>query len=349
MLGRERGCTRSHSHIRDRLPLRQGDHWAVLIAGSAGYGNYRHQADVCHAYQIMVKSGMKPEQIIVLAADDIANNEENPFPGKLFNKPTPEGTEGVDVYEGCVIDYSGDDVTPDNFVAVLTGDSHSVNGVGSGKVLESGPNSRVFVNFVDHGGVGIIGFPSTMMHAKELIDALQKMSDTSMYKELVFYLEACESGSMFEDLPKDIHIYATTAANAHESSWGTYCVRTCPANPLHPANPWPPANPLPPSLKAMRQLTPTPRHSQPALFSLRLACACISPPCVRPLPRVLAASSSAAARRQGRWHLPQLVPWRPLQRELDGGRGQGHLRRDAAVAVRDGEADHQQVARAPIR
>ena len=26
------------------------DHWAVLVAGSNTYGNYRHQADVAHAY-----------------------------------------------------------------------------------------------------------------------------------------------------------------------------------------------------------------------------------------------------------------------------------------------------------
>merc|ERR550514_1541026 len=75
------------------------DHWAVLIAGSAGYGNYRHQADVCHAYQIVKNAGIKPEHIIVLAVDDIANNSENPVPGKLFNKPTPVGTPGTDVYD----------------------------------------------------------------------------------------------------------------------------------------------------------------------------------------------------------------------------------------------------------
>lgn len=26
------------------------DHWAVIVAGSNGFWNYRHQADVCHAY-----------------------------------------------------------------------------------------------------------------------------------------------------------------------------------------------------------------------------------------------------------------------------------------------------------
>lgn len=44
-----------------------------------------------------------------------------------------------------------------------------------------------------------------------------------MFKELIFYLETCESGSMFTGFPTDLNIYATTAANAKESSWGTYC------------------------------------------------------------------------------------------------------------------------------
>ena len=49
------------------------------------------------------------------------------------------------------------------------------------------------------------------------------MHSKGMYKELVFYLEACESGSMFATLPSNMNIYATTAANGKESSWGTYC------------------------------------------------------------------------------------------------------------------------------
>jgi glycosylphosphatidylinositol transamidase (GPIT) subunit GPI8 len=29
-------------------------HWALLAAGSAGWFNYRHQADVFHAYQVLL-------------------------------------------------------------------------------------------------------------------------------------------------------------------------------------------------------------------------------------------------------------------------------------------------------
>jgi len=44
-----------------------------------------------------------------------------------------------------------------------------------------------------------------------------------MFKELVFYLEACESGSMFPNLTADESIYAMTASNASLSSWAAYC------------------------------------------------------------------------------------------------------------------------------
>jgi legumain len=40
---------------------------------------------------------------------------------------------------------------------------------------------------------------------------------------LVLYIEACESGSMFEKLLRnDINVYATTASNSKESSYATY-------------------------------------------------------------------------------------------------------------------------------
>lgn len=45
-----------------------------------------------------------------------------------------------------------------------------------------------------------------------------------MYKELVLYMEACYSGSMFEGiLPEEWNIYVMTAANPHEPSRATYC------------------------------------------------------------------------------------------------------------------------------
>jgi legumain len=49
------------------------------------------------------------------------------------------------------------------------------------------------------------------------------MYDNKSYNRLVYYLEACESGSMFENLPTNLNIYALSAANPTESSWAAYC------------------------------------------------------------------------------------------------------------------------------
>lgn len=163
-----------------------------------------------------------------MSYDDVAHDPENPFPGKLFNKP-----DGPDVYEGCNIDYKGRSVTPKNFLSILKGDASGVTG-GNGKVLKTNENSKVFVYFTDHGAPGLIAFPHEYLYANELNDAFNYMHENKLYGELVFYLEACESGSMFEGILRDdINIYAITAANPHESSWGTYCYPDDKINGVH--------------------------------------------------------------------------------------------------------------------
>ncbi|XP_019728225.1 legumain [Hippocampus comes] len=193
-----------------------GKNWVVIVAGSSSWYNYRHQADACHAYQIVHKNGIPDEQIVVMMMDDLAQAEENPTPGILINRPN-----GSDVYKGVLKDYTSEDVTPENFLAVLKGDSSKVRG-GSGKVLKSGPNDHVFVYFTDHGAPGILAFPNGELHVKDLQETIQYMHDNKKYKKMVFYIEACESGSMMSHLPDDIDVYATTAANSHESSYACY-------------------------------------------------------------------------------------------------------------------------------
>lgn len=194
------------------------DHWAVIVVGSGGYMNYRHHADGCHAYQQAKANGIPEDQIIMLAIDNVAQSSSNPYPGKLFNKPTPKGTPGVDVYKGCNIDYKGNDANKDNLLKALKGDT-SVK-----KALKSNANSKIFFSYFDHGAPGLVGMPvGKYLYADELMSAFKFMHENKMYKELVMYMEACESGSMFENLPKDINVYALSAANGHESSWGTYC------------------------------------------------------------------------------------------------------------------------------
>nr|ATU82737.1 secreted C13 protease-like protein [Pristhesancus plagipennis] len=177
-----------------------GKIWVLLVAGSEGYGNYRHQADLCHAYQILHANGIPDENIITMMVDDIANSSENPTPGVIINAPG-----GKNVYQGVPKDYTGKDVNSKNFLHVLTGNKAGVQGVGTGRVIESGPNDHIFINFVDHGGPG------------------KQMSSKNKYAKMILYIEACYSGSMFDNLlDDDLNIFVTTAADPHESSYACY-------------------------------------------------------------------------------------------------------------------------------
>jgi legumain len=208
----------SEEHVREKPDGQPVQHWALLVAGSNGWYNYRHQADICHAYQIMRRHGIPEERIVTMMYDDLAYNEENPTPGIIINHPN-----GSDVYKGVVIDYKGDDVTPQNFLAALSGKSELLKNVGTGKVINSRPNDHIFVNFADHGAPGILAFPADELNVKDLTNTIHEMYHDKKYGQMVFYVEACESGSMFDGvLEKNINVYATTASNPDESSYACY-------------------------------------------------------------------------------------------------------------------------------
>merc|ERR1711910_90123 len=161
----------THAFTVEDLPETPEDEelWGLLVAGSNGWFNYRHQADVCHAYQIVHAHGVPDDHIIVMMYDDLAYNKENPTPGKLINQPN-----GTDVYHGVVKDYVCASVRPDIFLQVLQGEK--VDGIfGSGKTLQSGPNDNVFVYFTDHGAKGLVAFGESVLKATELNQAIKKM------------------------------------------------------------------------------------------------------------------------------------------------------------------------------
>jgi len=128
------------------------------------------------------------------------------------------------VYEGVVIDYKGADVNAANFLKILGGDKTSMKSIGSGKVVDSTSADNVFVYYSDHGAFGLVAMPTgPYLYATDLNKTLQTMVDAKKFKQLVFYLEACEAGSMFDKItPPNANIWAITAANPNESSYAFY-------------------------------------------------------------------------------------------------------------------------------
>lgn len=60
------------------------NNWAVLVDTSRFWFNYRHAANVFSLYKAIKKLGIPDSRIILMVADVMACEAQNPFPGQVF-------------------------------------------------------------------------------------------------------------------------------------------------------------------------------------------------------------------------------------------------------------------------
>lgn len=176
-------------------------------------------------YGVLTDHKYDPDHIIVLMVDDLYNSPRNPFPGTIYNHP---GENQRNYHDGLVVDYDKSvKINVELYSAILLGDAAKVTeltGIENPKVLKTTSEDNIFLYYIDHGGDNIVAMPSGgYLTAETLVGLIKQMYEKKMYNRLVYYLEACESGSMWQKLPTDINAYALSSTLPDESSWGTYC------------------------------------------------------------------------------------------------------------------------------
>lgn len=185
--------------------------WAVLVATSTGWENYRHQSDVLAIYQTLKSSGFDDDHIILIAEDDIAFNNSNPEQGVI--RVTPGG---ANVYNGVMVDYRLSDLSPEGFAAILTGEPSRETPV----VLESTENDNVFLFWSGHGVPGAMSWngKEDAVNGEFISRVLSAMEGKRNYRKLLMMVEACYSGSVMEKCEGVPGMLFITAANAEETS-----------------------------------------------------------------------------------------------------------------------------------
>ena len=88
--------------------------YAVLVQGSNGWNNYRHQADVLNIYQMLKNNGFDDEHIILVVDKKLAYDPKNPEQGII---QAEDG--GRNLIEGSIIDYDNADLTPTDISNIL--------------------------------------------------------------------------------------------------------------------------------------------------------------------------------------------------------------------------------------
>lgn len=180
--------------------------WALLIAASKGWANYRFQSDVFAMYQLLKLHGYHDDHIVLICEDDVANNSKNAHSGELRISDT-----GANVYDAAAIDYRLHTLSPNDIGDILQGKrSNRLQ-----KVLTPDEDDNVLVFWSSHGSPGSMDFGGTQSMTYERMRNI--LADTP-HRKLLFAIEACYSGGLgqaCEGLPGCLFI---TAANPYETS-----------------------------------------------------------------------------------------------------------------------------------
>ncbi len=196
------------------------DSWALLVQGSSGWENYRHQADVLNVYQMLKAQGWDDAHIILIISDDIAHNEKNKFPGTVATS-----TFGENLYEGAVVDYSSDTLSVSDVKDIMMG--HASPHLPA--VLDTDERSNVLVFWSGHGCLkytrktnGFIWRGSEVFSDSDLRQTLESMSTQGRYRKMLMLLEPCYSRTMALQANNIPGILSIASAAENESSFADF-------------------------------------------------------------------------------------------------------------------------------
>lgn len=205
--------TQEFSAVQPFYPERE-DNWAVIVAGSIGWDNYRHQADALNIYQILRNAGYDDDHIVLIAEDDLAKNDSNPNQGSV------KRYDGVELYENVKIDYHISDLTPDDIIDIFLGRKSER----LPEVVSSTMGSNIAVFWSGHGEPGSMIMDERKAEEsfteKKMEELLRAMERAGCYRKMLWFIETCYSASVAvaaQNL-KIPGVMMVTAASAWEPS-----------------------------------------------------------------------------------------------------------------------------------
>lgn len=193
-----------------QYPARRGNK-AIIIAGSSGWDNYRHQADALAFYQLLKRREFSDEDIILIMADDLANNPKNPYPGEVVRVVGEEN-----LYKNLQIDYKLDELSPDDLRAIFMSERSEKLPA----VLDSDDGDNILLFWSGHGLPGILnwGDDERSINDDFFSGLMREMQENDKFRKMFVIIEACYSGGVARACEGIPGLLLMTAANHMETS-----------------------------------------------------------------------------------------------------------------------------------
>ena len=194
--------------------------YAVLVQGSNGWNNYRHQADVLSVYQMLKTKGFDDDHIILIIDKALASDAMNPEPGIIRAE---DG--GNDLLAGCSMDYDNADISPSDISNILLGVKTDKTPVVLPK--DAGQNVLLFWsghghNHANNGADELVWRNADVgrgMTADLLRQTISLMHQQGQYRKMFVLTEPCFSEAVITPLVGIPGVLAMSSAGTFEQSF----------------------------------------------------------------------------------------------------------------------------------
>lgn len=196
------------------------EQYAVLVQGSHGWNNYRHQADVLGVYQMLRRNGFDDGHIILVLDKALGSDPKNPEPGVIRAE-----NGGADLLGGCAIDYHNGDISPADISNILLG----VKTDKTPTVLPKDAGQNILLFWSGHGynrpnnGADALAWRSSdadqCMTTDLLRQTVSQMQQQGHYRKMLILAEPCFSEAVILPLEGIPGVLAISSAGSREQSF----------------------------------------------------------------------------------------------------------------------------------
>ena len=204
------------------------DQYAVLVQGSDGFINYRHQADVLNIYQALRRGGYPDDHIILILDKSIASHRANPEPGVIRTAPDgPDLLSGSTVGSGisaAIVDYDSGDLSARDIADILMGRASSRLPI----VLPQDAGNNVLFYWSGHGRSQSQGGADEFVwrdnYAGQGFTAsmLRETAEQMQFRKLLIAAEPCYGERVIRAVEGLTGVLAMSGASAAEQSWADH-------------------------------------------------------------------------------------------------------------------------------
>ncbi len=196
------------------------DQYALLVQGSNGLNNYRHQADVLSMYQLLRNNGYDDDHIVLILDKQLANQVGDVVRTSVGGRDLLGGSDGL---PKAIVDYDNADITPTDITKIMLGQTSDKLPV----VLPKDAGNNVLFYWSGHGANANdggreafvwrdtrTGFSPRMMQ-----ETTAEMLNSQHCRKMLIVAEPCYGENVIATVKGIQGVLAISGANGMEQTW----------------------------------------------------------------------------------------------------------------------------------